>query len=187
MPSYFSWARGTGAIHTSCPMASRFFMCLISTMDRNFESVQAQHLSSSVAQHLATMCRQYNDYGSIVRDAEENNLNSVNFAEFQPDTWVHDRMKGRSSGEGVAGGGSLANGKLRSAKQDLMAIAEFERKLMESSFAALKELSTSPGAMDDLRVLVDVTDLFGQLYVARDVSTRKRASANAVEKQEKIE
>lgn len=33
-------------------------------------------------QALATMCRQYNDYGSIVQDRAEKNLNSVNFPDF---------------------------------------------------------------------------------------------------------
>lgn len=32
--------------------------------------------------HLGRMCRQYNDYGSLARDQEERNLNSLNFPEF---------------------------------------------------------------------------------------------------------
>ncbi|KAI9708936.1 MAG: hypothetical protein M1820_003630 [Bogoriella megaspora] len=94
--NYFSWARSTGADHTSCPFSFRFFMCLVSKPDRghsSFESTQAQYFSSSVTRHLATMCRQYNDYGSIARDAEESNLNSVDFAEFQPDAWVKQSGK----------------------------------------------------------------------------------------------
>ncbi|KAF2798681.1 hypothetical protein K505DRAFT_232734 [Melanomma pulvis-pyrius CBS 109.77] len=161
--SYFSWARSTGADHTSCPLAFRFFMCLISKSDQVhscFESAQAQYFSSSVSRHLATMCRQYNDYGSIMRDAEENNLNSVDFAEFQAGTYGRESL--------------LWTGGLFSAKQSLMAIAEFERKLMEQSFQALREVVSSPEAMGDLKVLIDVTDLFGQLYVAKDITSRKR-------------
>lgn len=39
------------------------------------------YLSRSLARHLATMCRQYNDYGSAVRDMDEGNLNSLDFPE----------------------------------------------------------------------------------------------------------
>ena len=34
--------------------------------------------------HLGAVYRMYNDYGSIVRDREERNPNSVNFPEFFP-------------------------------------------------------------------------------------------------------
>jgi hypothetical protein len=94
--SYFSWARSTGADHTSCPFAFRFFMCLISQSNEvrsTFEGAQAQYLSSSVSRHLATLCRQYNDCGSMKRDAAENNLNSVDFAEFHGDSWDSEPLK----------------------------------------------------------------------------------------------
>ncbi|KAF2115525.1 hypothetical protein BDV96DRAFT_575636 [Lophiotrema nucula] len=181
-PSYFSWARSTGADHTSCPFSFRFFMCLISKPDRVhscFESAQAQYFSSSVTRHLATMCRQYNDYGSIMRDAEENNLNSVDFAEFQAGAWEGESMKrDLVHDEPLSGEKSLWTGGLRSARESLMAIAEFERKLMELSFRALKEVVSSPEAIGGLKVLIDVTDLFGQLYVAKDIASRKRKAEN---------
>jgi hypothetical protein len=59
-----------------------------------------------------------------------------------------------------------------------MAIAEFERKLMELSFEALRDTVHPPQAIEGLRVLVDVTDLFGQLYVAKDIGIRKRKAAD---------
>lgn len=177
-PSYFSWARSTGADHTSCPFSFRFFMCLISKPNQVqscFESAQAQYFSSSVTRHLATMCRQYNDYGSIMRDAEENNLNSVDFAEFQAGAWKGESVKPELAREGSRNGErSLWTSGLRSARESLMAIAEFERKLMELSFRALKEVVSSPEAIEGLKVLIDVTDLFGQLYVAKDIASRKR-------------
>ncbi|KAF2820882.1 hypothetical protein CC86DRAFT_397733 [Ophiobolus disseminans] len=159
LPSYFSWARSTGADHTSCPLAFRFFTCLISNSGRDFATAQAQYYASSVAHHLATMCRQYNDYGSIARDAEERNLNSVDFPEF--------RAAGCST---VEMNGDQANGEaMEEAKRKLMALAEFERKLMKLSFKALQEVAASREVMEHIKVLIDVTDLFGQLYVAKDV------------------
>jgi hypothetical protein len=149
LPSYFVWARSTGANHTSCPLAFRFFTCLINPSTQPFATAQAQYYISSLAQHLATLCRQYNDYGSIARDAEEHNLNSVDFPEFR-----------------VSAGATQA-------KSDLMAIAECERKLMETSFEALKGVVCAD-EVEKVRVLVDVTDLFGRLYVAKDVTGRKR-------------
>lgn len=178
LPSYFTWARSTGATSTSCPMAFRFYSCLIanSMSDGGFESAQAQYLSSSVAQHLATLCRQYNDYGSVARDADENNLNSVDFAEFRPGSWVHETNA--HDADRANTGGLMANGELGAAKQQLMGVAEFERKLMEVSFKALGEVVKEQGVMERLRVLVDVTDLFGEVYVVRDVGVRKTTAAH---------
>lgn len=58
-------------------------MCLVSRVHGYFDRCQAQYYSASIARHLATMCRQYNDYGSIARDTEEANLNSLDFTECQ--------------------------------------------------------------------------------------------------------
>lgn len=59
-----------------------------------------------------------------------------------------------------------------SAMGSLMALAEFERQLMEVSFRGLDRFLHSLEAMKALRILVNVTDLCGQLYVGKDIASR---------------
>ena len=149
--SYHAWVRSTSADHTSCPYSFRFLGCLVACPGRApFEGARQLYLAEDMCRHLATLCRQYNDYGSIVRDRAERNLNSVNFPEFD--------------------GGSE-----QKRKDDLMWLAEYER---EMCVRALERLTTEMG-LDArmkriLRTFVDVTDLYGQIYVARDIASRMK-------------
>lgn len=111
--------------------------------------------------------------GSIMRDAEEKNLNRVGFAEFQANSWKREPTKRGVLYEALQSE-LVKSDDLRSAKQSLMAIAEFERKLMEISFQPLEKVLCSPEAIEALKVFIDVTDLFGQLCVAKDLTSRKR-------------
>ncbi|PWY74297.1 hypothetical protein BO70DRAFT_398626 [Aspergillus heteromorphus CBS 117.55] len=84
--SYFNWARTTGANNTSCPYSFTFFCRHISGTDpTRFSSVQEKYFARALGSHLATMCRQYNDYGSQRRDVAEMNLSSLDFPQFQSD------------------------------------------------------------------------------------------------------
>lgn len=81
--SYSTWVRSIASDDTSRPFAFQFFTCLTGKPGvSSFDSPQAQYISQSLARHLSTMCRQYNDYGSAARDSEEGNLNSLDFPEF---------------------------------------------------------------------------------------------------------
>ena len=109
------------------------------------------------------MCRQYNDYGSIVRDRLESNLNSVNFPEFgalgEDDGVVEDDSAVSTVEEGL--------------KADLFAVAEYERKCLQLAKGELNKL-VSKRTQDMLSLFVDVTDLYWQIYVARDIASRMR-------------
>ncbi|PYH91566.1 ent-kaurene synthase [Aspergillus ellipticus CBS 707.79] len=141
--SYFDWVRTTGANDTSCPYSFAFFCCLIGERDSEFSSAKQRYFTRALGLHLATMCRQYNDYGSHRRDIAEGNLNSLDFEEFQSDD----------------------------AKEDLMAVAEFERECMKVCFARLSaEINAATVAR--IQAFIDVTDLFGQIYVAQDIASR---------------
>lgn len=98
------------------------------------------------------MCRQYNDYGSLQRDRDDRNLNSVNFPEF------------------VSGGGDDSD---RSLKDELFAIAEYERMGLGMAMGRLKELTgvrrEGERLMKAVELFVDVTDVYGQIYVLRDI------------------
>jgi hypothetical protein len=45
------------------------------------DGVLAGYFGESSVRHMAVLCKQYNDFGSVTRDAEEDNLTSVDFAE----------------------------------------------------------------------------------------------------------
>ena len=158
--TYVKWVTTTGANDTSCPFASLFFSCLISEPGTNCFSTSPQitYLFQALTRHLAIMCRQYNDYGSVERDAEENNLNSLDFPEF---------------GGPQAGFTSGASGTASKSKADLMDIANFERRCMGVALQRLDQLlGAGNGSMAKLRVYVDVTDLWGQVYVLKDLTGR---------------
>lgn len=150
--SYFDWVRNTGANDTSCPYSFSFFICLISCEGRQLciSTAKQRYLARALGLHLATMCRQYNDFGSYARDKQENNLNSLDFPDFN---------------------GVISEDLSLARKQDLMDIAEFERSCMRVCFA---RLSSEIGVMASARIraFINVTDLFGQIYVARDIASR---------------
>ncbi|GKZ36717.1 hypothetical protein AbraIFM66950_007914 [Aspergillus brasiliensis] len=151
---YFDWVRTTGAIDTSCTYSFAFFCCLISP-DSSFCLISPQqgYLARALGLHLATMCRQYNDYGSQQRDAEEQNLNSLDFSEFTP-----------REAEPVDSDTCCQ-------REALMEIAEFERACMQLSFQKLSDtLDLATSGM--IKAFIDVTDLFGQMYVIQDIASR---------------
>ncbi|TGO43437.1 hypothetical protein BHYA_0001g00670 [Botrytis hyacinthi] len=108
------------------------------------------------------MCRMYNDYGSLARDKAEKNLNSVNFPEFEKcagSSMSFDATENQTTAE------------LQERKSALMEMAEYERECLLIVKARLRPLVDEKvrGVLD---VFVNVTDLYGQIYVARDIATR---------------
>ncbi|KAI0395381.1 Copalyl diphosphate synthase [Xylariaceae sp. FL0594] len=163
--SFLRWVRSTSADHTSCPYAFAFVCCLLSSRDGRdaFESAAEKYIAADVCRHLATMCRMYNDYGSIARDAAEENLNSINFPEFS--SQEEEEAK----------------------RTALFELAEYERRCLDDSLARLEEQSKREALakrrtpdeqrlcarrMHIWRMFCDVTDLYGQLYVVRDMASR---------------
>ncbi|TEY51919.1 hypothetical protein BOTCAL_0263g00060 [Botryotinia calthae] len=164
--TYFDWAHMTSAAHTSCLYSFSYFPCLISSNTSrhgSFSAIQQKYLAQDLRRHLAAMCRQYNDLGSVNRDRLEQNLNSINFPEFN--------FCGDTDAEVFSTESTYADETQR--KAALYQMAEHERACMSTAF---KELSKT---LDNytktaLQVFVDVTDLYGQIYVARDIASRMR-------------
>lgn len=158
--SFYDWIHGTSAINTSCPYSFTWLMCRIGQESDAFSNAMTRYLGQDLAQHLAAMCRMYNDIGSLARDIAEGNLNSLHFPEFQS-LVVEKRLGGSSQWD------------FSSAKRKLMELAEFERsRVLMTKANLLPLLSKEEG--DIVGVFVDVTDLYGQIYVARDIATRLR-------------
>ena len=147
--SYYRWVHTTSADHTSCPYSFAFFLCLTRIA---FPDLQVKYVAQDLASRLAVMCRQYNDLGSIARDALEGNLNSVDFPEFHA---------GNEGEEGEA----------ERRKEALFHIAEYEREGIRRAQRALEE-RVERRVVRLMDVFVGVTDLYGQIYVARDIASR---------------
>lgn len=165
--TFYHWVRSTSADHTSCPFAFIFFNCLLHAADSQtgqghsgiLASARTAYLAEDACRHLASLCRMYNDLGSIARDADECNLNSTCFPEF------FSRQDTAAAGEPVAAAHD-------DAKAELLWIAEYERRGLTAAMESL-EKALGPGrTIRSLRFFVDLTDLYGQIYVLEDVGTR---------------
>ncbi|KAI1658158.1 hypothetical protein F4813DRAFT_357571 [Daldinia decipiens] len=162
---YYDWARTTGANDTSCPYSFAFFCCLISTSGSHcLTSMGQRYLVWEICLHLATLCRQYNDYGSVMRDDAEGNLNSLHFPEFTDKN--EQSLSSLLTSEGSGREGSLAR-----AKELLMQVANIERAFMQVCWEALSS-SLDKAVRTKLKAFIDVTNLFGQIYVARDIASK---------------
>ncbi|PSN74107.1 Ent-kaurene synthase [Corynespora cassiicola Philippines] len=157
--TFFKWVRTTSADHTSAPYSFVFYLCLIGEKGQHvFSNVRERYALEDASRHLATMCRQYNDFGSVVRDQEEKNLNSVNFPEFV----IGSANTGTEEAREV----------VEARKKDLLAVAEYERRCLSRVLGELEE-SLDPAVMEKLKLLIQVTDLYGHIYVARDIGIRR--------------
>ncbi|KAL7928807.1 Ent-kaurene synthase [Trichoderma chlorosporum] len=162
---YYDWVRTTGANDTSCPYSFAFFCCLISTGGSHcLASMEQKYLAREMCLHLATLCRQYNDYGSAMRDDAEGNLNSLHFPEFTCEG--EQNLSLQTTAEGGA-----RETPLEKAKECLMKVAGIERAMMQVCWGALSS-SLDQDARTKLKAFIDVTDLFGQIYVARDIASK---------------
>ncbi|CAG9982014.1 unnamed protein product [Clonostachys byssicola] len=167
---FFRWVRTTSADHTSATYTFNFVSCLLSAWNEEgsdcFASTQEKYFGAAMCQHLATMCRMYNDHGSAVRDYDERNLNSIDFPEFC----------------GVAGGPERTIESFTRRKDALFEVAQYERSSLEDAFHRISNHAAGEETparrerksrqMDIWWLFYNVTDLFGQIYVLRDIGSR---------------
>lgn len=156
--SFHQWVRTTSANHTSGPFSWIFFECLIGGKagDKVWKGAKTSYLAEDIGRRLSTMCRMYNDYGSAKRDRAEANVNSLDFPEF------YDEMEGVSEEE-----------KEEKQKEDLMYLAEYERHCLNGSMERLGGMVETE-LLDRAKLFVNVTDFYGQIYVARDIASRMK-------------
>lgn len=83
--NYWDWVLNISAVHISCSYSWDWVSCRMTSErgDEPFPTALTKYLSAELGQHLAVMCRMYNDYGSLARNKAEKNPNSVNFPEFE--------------------------------------------------------------------------------------------------------
>ncbi|KAI1282924.1 hypothetical protein F5Y07DRAFT_394888 [Xylaria sp. FL0933] len=165
---FFRWVRTTSADHTSATYTYNFISCLLGSWIENgqdcFPSTQEKYYGAAACQHLAAMCRMYNDHGSAVRDHDEANVNSVDFPEFGPR---------------VVNSGDY---EMTKKKEALFEVAQYERACIEEAFRRQEAHAAGTRSADARArkrrqmeiwwMFYNVTDLFGQIYVLRDIGSR---------------
>lgn len=65
-------------------------------------------------------------------------------------------------------------------KKELMEIAEFERVCMQLVLDNLRQTVESAAIIKAVEVFIDVTDLFGQIYVQKDIASRILTKSDGV-------
>ncbi|KAK5632715.1 hypothetical protein RRF57_008429 [Xylaria bambusicola] len=165
---FFRWVRTTSADHTSATYTFNFISALLGSWIENgqdcFPSTQEKYYAAAACQHLAAMCRMYNDHGSAIRDHDEANVNAVDFPEF---------------GVRVIDSGDI---EMTRKKEALFEVAQYERSCIEEAFRRLEAHAAGTRSadararksrqMEIWRMFYNVTDLFGQIYVLRDIGSR---------------
>ncbi len=158
--TYYSWVHATSADDTQSPSIFLLFSCLAAARgEAFFVGARQSYLSNALGRHLASLCRQYNDYGSITRDQAEGNLNSMNFPEFHESSNVNGEPPDEND-----------------MKSSLLCIADYEQECLNHTTAKLsKEIGGDKRGdwkMNALSVFIETVNLYGQIYVARDISNR---------------
>ena len=185
--SFHVWAHSTGAESVSCPFSFAYFTCLLGTTlaptrqkagefaKDCFGSVHQKYLAQDLCDHLAVMSRLYNDFGSVRRDRIEGNINSINFPEFHTNS---NLFANDHHAEQIPPQEKIL-------KDDLLELAVYERTCADLASERLllklegktgQSLNKSDGKKANaVRLFVNVTKLYADLYVARDLSNPIRA------------
>ncbi|KAG8156333.1 hypothetical protein KVR01_013785 [Diaporthe batatas] len=172
---FFRWVRTTSADHTSATYTFNFVSCLLSSWIEKgedcFEATQEKYYAAAACQHLATMCRMYNDHGSAARDRDEANVNSIDFPEFTLGTQVSP------------------NDDIVIKQEKLFEVAQYERACIEEAFRRLENHGGGTSSaeararksrkMEIWRLFYEVTDFWGQMYVIRDMGSRLTVKTEA--------
>ena len=163
--SFYRWLHTTSSDHIAAPFCFYYMTCLLGAdlttkaSQDCFLTATEKYLAAETCHHLACMCRMYNDAGSWSRDHDEGNLNCIHFPDF-----------------------ATKNGGHAAKKAALLRIAQNERRRWQRSANELRDEMVCTAAdptsarfaarkMCLISMFCDVTDLYGQLYVLRDLSS----------------
>ena len=154
--TFYDWIHGTAAQHVGVQTLFAFFGCLLGAQKSGsqdcFPSVEAKYFAQDLSSHLGFMCRLENDYGSMIRDSKERNLNSVNFPEFSA----------RENSE-------EPSADLHTRKAKLKTLAEFERESYRMDLRRLEGF-VEIKKMEGIKAFCNAIDLGGQVYAVDDFS-----------------
>lgn len=139
-------------------------------------SPREKMLVQSMSAGVARMWRIENDVGGLVRDRADGTVNSVNFPEYAVTTNT-PHGAGDGSGQDKADAVDVADADDALAAQ-LVEMAARERRLWQADYAELAEIAKGIGSAQEERVRLTrlftaAMELYGQIYIARDVWWRK--------------
>ncbi|KAL8955969.1 MAG: hypothetical protein Q9193_006362, partial [Seirophora villosa] len=149
---YHSWVHTISSSHASGLLTFAFLTCLLgASMDGQdcFRSAVAKYLAQDLSMHLSSLIRMENDIGSVVRDRKENNLNSVDFPEF--DTTDQEDV-------------------LESRIKQLKRLAAYERECAKNALAKLIQMDVDEQVVRALKAYCNAVDLYGEIYAMQDVT-----------------
>lgn len=163
---FFEWVHTTAADHVAVGFPFAWSCCWISANFASgaeiFQTPREKYLSTAVERYLSTICRLYNDFGSVARDDAEGNVNSLSFPDFAECGADKEELKGlaRFEEECLA----LA---LRQLDEEVSRKRERDRKVSRDYHQRKMSL---------IRLFADVADFYNQLYVVRDLSSRQKST-----------
>ncbi|CAG8953635.1 hypothetical protein HYFRA_00010094 [Hymenoscyphus fraxineus] len=164
---YHTWVHTVGAGHVSGPFGFAFLSCLLGGSVRKgrdcFGTITQKLIAFKMNSHIGSFCRIYNDYGSVVRDREECNINSINFPEF-----FSMRIQTENNDDPVQHAE-------KQAKKALLEAGIFERKFAIQAAEILYDVLGEDGSegnkiSDAVRVYMGGCEQFSDLYLTRDVT-----------------
>jgi hypothetical protein len=163
---WHTWVHTIGAGHVSGPFSFAFLKCLLGGLlrdgDNCFSSATQNLMAFKMNSHIGSFCRIYNDYGSVKRDREERNINSINFPEF---------FLGVASGPHQV----KVTHEETHAKRILLESGIFERQCaLETADKLYKSLETEGETgtkiTDALKVYMGGCEQFSDMYLTKDVT-----------------
>nr|BAD29971.1 aphidicolan-16b-ol synthase [Neocamarosporium betae] len=161
----YRWVHTISSDHIAGPFCFYYATCLLgATLTAHppndcFPKSSQKYLAAATCRHLSCMCRMYNDIGSWNRDHREGNLNCLHFPEFSETTSDDAERKA-----------SLLTLAQYERKQWCNALQQLEKEMVHgASEPAAARLAKRRACLIDM--FCKVTDLYGQIYVLRDVSS----------------
>ena len=156
--TYFTWAHTAAADHLGGPIIFSLMACLLSSQNGGkpcFLGVQQKYLAQDVCRHATILARQLNDLGSIARDRDEYNLNSVNFPEFFEDFTFDEAVDNKKREMRI--------------KDSLLQLVEYERAIVKMTMVRLEGMLETK-IFKAIRCFVNLADLAGQVYIQNDLN-----------------
>ncbi|KAI4213347.1 MAG: hypothetical protein LQ351_004088 [Letrouitia transgressa] len=152
LQTYHAWVHTTSATHVGGFVIFAFMACLNNCNEDGLDSfpkAEAKYYAHDFSLHVASYSRMTNDIGSVERDRQESNLNSLDFLEFC--------MGARS---------------LEAKTQQLQRLAKFEKEAYGRSLERLQALGTDEKKIMGIRAFSNMAELYAEIYAMEDISPR---------------
>lgn len=180
------WLHLVGSGHIGAPIGMVWFAACVGHKLRGagrdcFSTVKQKLMIWNANSHAGKQLRMFNDYGSVVRDAAERNLNSINFPEFFHYS-SSERIQSADPNEMFTSEQKTIDWfEVAQRKQMLLEAAMHERRCTDREMNELyKELKADSIAGRILASWIEVYyaggDLFSDMYLLRDVTNSIKVS-----------